>query len=76
MEPDNLWVSYPGLWGLTVERDGHCHHLGEYRFEYRSSQLASQLLFDAIVTISIAVCLFKSRTGWSHTDAVLSRLIV
>jgi hypothetical protein len=38
--------------------------------------LVSHLLCDLIITVSIASALFKSKTGWKHTDRLVTRLLI
>lgn len=39
-------------------------------------QFYSTVAIDAILTIAIAFGLWKSKTGWSHTDALIKRIIM
>jgi hypothetical protein len=31
---------------------------------------------DILITTTIAVCLIRSRTGWSQTDKMINRILV
>jgi len=39
-------------------------------------QFYCTVVIDAILTIAIASGLWKSKTGWSHTDALIKRIIM
>jgi len=40
------------------------------------NQFYCTVVIDAILTIAIASGLWKSKTGWSHTDALIKRIIM
>lgn len=41
-----------------------------------SQQLSSTLAVDIIITVIIAWGLWKSKTGWRHTDKMIMRIIM
>ena len=40
------------------------------------AQLFTNVITDILLTVSIAHGLWKSKTGWKHTDGVIQRIIV
>lgn len=40
------------------------------------SQFYCTVVIDAILTVGIAFGLWKSKTGWNHTDALIKRIIM
>ena len=53
-----------------VDADGQM--LRPYTYAY----LFTNVVTDILLTLSIAIGLWKSKTGWKHTDNVIKRIIV
>ena len=41
-----------------------------------NTQFYCTVVIDAILTVGIAFGLWKSKTGWNHTDALIKRIIM
>jgi len=47
-----------------------------YLLTIANDQFYCSVVIDAILTIAIAFGLWKSKTGWSHTDVLIKRIIM